>query len=105
LRRNLLKHGSALSSLPFRDHQETLRTLNDIDHAQKHIFVDANPALAGGNEPAIAALALRRSGLSFGPRFFHEPLRTRVEDFDRFCNDCLVWVCGWSERHLRKAAA
>jgi hypothetical protein len=101
----LLKHGGMLDAAPFRDHRETLRTLNDIDNAHKHTFIDANPALAGAGEPVIYALALRRTGLSFGPKFFHVPLRTLVEDFDRLYADCLAWLCHWSESHLHKAAA
>jgi hypothetical protein len=101
----LLKHGSTLNSAPYRGHQETLRTLNDINNAHKHTFIDANLAIAGGQEPVIYALALRRNGLSFGPKFFHVPTRTLVEGFDRFYDDCLAWLDGWSERHLRKAAA
>jgi hypothetical protein len=101
----LLKHGSALDAPPYRAHRQTLRALNDINNAHRHTFIDANPAAAGGNEPVITALALRRDGLSFGPRFFHVPVRSLIEDFDRFYNDALAWVCGWSERHLPKAAA
>ena len=101
----LLKHGSTLNSAPYRGHQETLRTLNDINNAHKHTFIDANPAMAGGHEPVIYALALRRDGLSFGPKFFHVSMRALVEDFDRFYNDAMAWLCGWSERHLGKAAA
>jgi hypothetical protein len=101
----LLKHGAMLDAPPFRDHRETLRTLNDIDNAHKHTFIDANPALAGAREPVICALALRRTGLSFGPKFFHVPLRALVEDFDRLYGDCLDWLYAWSERQVRKAAA
>lgn len=101
----LLKHGSALNSVPYRGHQETLRTLNDINNAHKHTFIDAKPAMSGTHEPVICALALRRNGLSFGPKFFHVPMRSLVEDFDRFYTDAMAWLCGWSERHLHKAAA
>lgn len=101
----LLKHGSMLGSSPFRDHQELLRTLNDIGNAHRRTYIDASAAMAGAREPVIYALALRRDGLSFGPKFFHVPLRELVEDFDRFYQDCLVWLRAWSERHLRKAAA
>jgi hypothetical protein len=100
----LLRHGPMLAAPPYRDHQEILRTLSDIGNAHRHTCIDAGPA-AGTREPAIYALALRRSGLSFGPRFFHVPLRTLVEDFDRLYQDCLAWLQAWSERHLRKAAA
>ncbi len=101
----LLRHGLMLGAAPYRDHQEILRTLNDIGNAHKHTFIDATPAAAGDREPVIFALALRRSGLSFGPKFFHIRLRALVEDFDGFYQDCLAWLQAWSERHLRKAAA
>jgi hypothetical protein len=101
----LLRHGPMLGAAPYRDHQEILRTLNDIGNAHRHTFIDTTPAAAGAREPVIFALALRRSGLSFGPRFFHVPLRTLVEDFDGFYQDCQAWLQAWSERHLRKAAA
>jgi len=101
----LLKYGSALNSAPFRGHQETLRTLNDVMNANKHTFIDASPAMAGRHEPVITALALRRGGHSFGPKFFHVPVRSLVEGFDRFYSDAMAWLAGWSERHLPKAAA
>ena len=101
----LLKHVATLEAAPYRGHQETLRTLNGIDNAHRHTFMDANLAATGASEPVIVALALRRDGLSFGPRFFHVPVRALVEDFDRFYQDCLAWLGAWSERHLRKAAA
>jgi hypothetical protein len=107
----LLRHGLMLGAVPYRDHLEVLRTLNDIGNAHRHTFInatpaiDATPAAAGDREPVIFALALRRSGLSFGPRFFRVPLRTLVEDFDAFYQECLAWLQAWSDRHLRKAAA
>ena len=96
---------SRLGSAPFRDHQRLLRTLNDIGNAHKHTYIDASTATSGAREPVIFALALCRNGLSFGPQFFHVPLRALVEDFDRFYQDCLGWLRAWSERQLRKAAA
>lgn len=101
----LLKHGPTLNSAPYRGHQETLRALNDINNAHKHTFIDTNLAMAGGHEPVTYALALRRDGLSFGPKFFRVPMRSLVEAFDRFYNDATAWLGGWSERHLRMAAA
>jgi hypothetical protein len=101
----LLKRGPMLGSAPFRDHHEILRTLNDIGNAHRHTYIDASPDTSRAHEPVIFALALRRNGLSFGPRFFHVPLRSLVEDFDRFYRDCLAWLGTWSQRHLRKAAA
>ena len=73
-----------LGAAPYRDHQEILRTLNDIGNAHKHTHIDAGPDTAGAREPVIFALALRRNGLTFGPTFFRVPLRSLVEDFDRF---------------------
>jgi hypothetical protein len=99
----LLKYGSTLNSAPYRGHLEILRTLNDVDNAHKHTFIDASPA--GRHEPVITALALRRVGHSFGPKFFHVSVRSLVEGFDRFYNDVMAWLAGWSERHLPKAAA
>jgi len=101
----LLKHASTLNSSPYRGHQETLRTLTSIDNAHKHAFIGAKLPLAGGHEPVVAALALRRNGLSFGPKFFNISMRSLVEDFDGFYNDCLAWLAGWSQRHLHRAAA
>jgi hypothetical protein len=101
----LLKYGSTLGSAPYRGHQETLRTLNGIDNAHRYTFMDANLAVTGAREPVVVALALRRDGLSFGPRFYQVPVRTLIEDFDRFYQDCLAWLGAWSQRHLRKAAA
>jgi hypothetical protein len=101
----LLRHGPMFGAAPYRAHQEILRTLNDIGNAHRHTFIDASPATSGAREPVIFALALRRSGLAFGPRFFHVPLRGLVEDFDGLYRDCLAWLQAWSERHLRKAAA
>ena len=101
----LLKYGSALNSAPFLGHEETLRTLNDVMNAHKHTFIDANPAMAGRHEPVITGLALRRGGHSFGPKFFHVPVRSLVEGFDRLYDDAMAWLGGWSERHTRKAAA
>jgi hypothetical protein len=101
----LLRHGPMLGAAPYRDHQEILRTLNDIGNAHRHTFIDASPATSSAREPVIFALALRRDGLSFGPKLFQVPLRTLVEDFDRLYQDCLAWLQAWSERHSRKAAA
>ena len=101
----LMKHAERFHAAPYRGHQETLRTLNDINNAHRYTFVDANLAAPGAHEPVIIALALRRNGLLSGPRFFPVPVRVLVEDFDRFYGDCLAWLSGWSERHLRKAAA
>src|SRR4029453_3274988 len=49
----LLKHGSSLNSAPHRGHLETLRTLNDVNNAHRHTFIDASPATAGRHEPVI----------------------------------------------------
>jgi hypothetical protein len=101
----LLRHGPLLSAAPYRNHQVILRTLTDIGNAHKHTRTDAGPDTSGAREPVICALALRRHGLNFGPRFFHVPLRSLVEDFDRLYQDCLGWLAAWSQRHLREAAA
>ena len=101
----LLKHGSTLNSVPYRGHQETLRTLNDINNAHRHTFIDASLAIVGGQEPVICALALRRDKRSLGPKLFHVAMRPLVEEFDGFYNDVMAWLRGWSQRHLPKVAA
>jgi hypothetical protein len=101
----LLKHGAALDAPPFTGHRETLRILNDIGNAEKHVFVETGLATAGGHEPAISAVGLRRDGASVGPKLFHVSVRALIEDFDRFYADATDWLGTWSARHLRKSAA
>ncbi len=86
--------------MPWRDHVQVLRALNEISNAFKHSFVQSDITLIGRDEPCVHALSSDYNKLASGAKFHNVSLAWLVKEFNAFYKAGMDWLRAFS---LRKA--
>lgn len=68
----------------FDDFRGVLNTLNDIENAYKHSFINSDVTVVGQLEPCLATLALKYNDLKNPPIFSNVSLKQIISEFNNF---------------------